>query len=552
MGFIKENKFRSFKTLSLIILSTSFTFLINIFISLQILSPFSLNLIQILVTILIYLIAFVNISITLKFMTYYFSNLLNKMELDLYDKINIGKLSNIENIERGKILTYLNNDIRNIWSFLTRSIQLSIRVIYLLGSLLIIAYFNVFVALIVGVIVFLQLLVIIPLNRYIGKKSLEAFVFEEKYSKFFEDGVNNRPLLVGNSSLKKYYLDRIYFWKNKEFSWMANPIFGLHTISNIAEGISIFFRIALYVIVLYSFTLNSKYSPTIVFLVFLILIFIIGISDDLRIYMYVYFLAKESLNRLDNFFNSIATENNEEFSENIASVWHTDFSLFFKSLSFSYNNRTDSTIFNNVNFKFASKYVYILEGVSGVGKSTVVDLICRFYLPIEGEIFISNKEVDISLNINQVNLDIWRENISWAPQDPLIVSGTLEENLAIGGNYSHLDLIHTVDSYDLNRLKEIIHENRLNTTLDISDLNLIEEIAIFRTINSGAKISLFDEPLSTHNSNKQLILIKNLCEIASSENKLIFVISHNEFVQKFTLPNLIHIKLEDNNLKLLN
>ena len=95
--------------------------------------------------------------------------------------------------------------------------------------------------------------------------------------------------------------------------------------------------------------------------------------------------------------------------------------------------------FKNVYFKYRNKYVLKdltltikpgervgIVGASGAGKTTLVNLLMRFYEPQKGCIIIDGQK------INEVRQDSLRENISFIPQEPTMFNRTLAENIAYG------------------------------------------------------------------------------------------------------------------------
>jgi ATP-binding cassette, subfamily B, multidrug efflux pump len=95
----------------------------------------------------------------------------------------------------------------------------------------------------------------------------------------------------------------------------------------------------------------------------------------------------------------------------------------FRNVNFSYG---DEKVLEDINFKVNPGQTIAVIGPTGAGKSTLVNLICRFYDCTKGEIFVDN------IDIKDINVRKLRESISVAMQDIFLFSDTIEGNIAYG------------------------------------------------------------------------------------------------------------------------
>ena len=96
----------------------------------------------------------------------------------------------------------------------------------------------------------------------------------------------------------------------------------------------------------------------------------------------------------------------------------------FKNVSFSY--KTGETILDNFNLKVKPGETIALVGETGSGKSTIVNLFCRFYEPTSGEILIDG------INYKDMPQNWIHENLGYVLQAPHLFSGTIKENIKYG------------------------------------------------------------------------------------------------------------------------
>lgn len=98
----------------------------------------------------------------------------------------------------------------------------------------------------------------------------------------------------------------------------------------------------------------------------------------------------------------------------------------FKDIHFKYPSRPDVPILNGLNLKASVGQTVALVGASGCGKSTTVQLIQRFYDPIEGEILIDGN------NIRELSIKWLRQHIGLVSQEPILFGTTIRENIQYG------------------------------------------------------------------------------------------------------------------------
>ncbi|MDD3802923.1 MAG: ABC transporter ATP-binding protein [bacterium] len=100
-------------------------------------------------------------------------------------------------------------------------------------------------------------------------------------------------------------------------------------------------------------------------------------------------------------------------------------SIIFKNVSFGYEEREDG-ILRNINFEVRRGERVVIIGPVGAGKSTILSLLTGILKPTRGGIFINGTSVE------EVEMSSFREKIGYVPQEPLLFSGTIRENIEFG------------------------------------------------------------------------------------------------------------------------
>jgi ATP-binding cassette, subfamily B, bacterial len=100
--------------------------------------------------------------------------------------------------------------------------------------------------------------------------------------------------------------------------------------------------------------------------------------------------------------------------------------IVYQKVAFSYPSRPDMEVLRDISFEVKSGEKIALVGYSGAGKSTIVQLLMRYYKLSGGQILVDGK------NINDYDLTDLRKNIAIVPQEVMLFGGTIYENIAYG------------------------------------------------------------------------------------------------------------------------
>jgi ABC-type multidrug transport system fused ATPase/permease subunit len=175
--------------------------------------------------------------------------------------------------------------------------------------------------------------------------------------------------------------------------------------------------------------------------------------------------------------------------------------LSFKNVGFSYQTRPDITVLKNISFEIASGKQTAIVGASGAGKSTIANLLLRFYEPSSGSISIDK--------INYLNfpLSSLRAEIAIVPQEVFLFGGTIYENISYGKSSATEKEIYSA-AKKANAL-EFIEKfpDKMETLVGDRGIQLSggqkQRIAIARAILKNPKILILDEATSSLDSESE-------------------------------------------------
>ena len=227
-------------------------------------------------------------------------------------------------------------------------------------------------------------------------------------------------------------------------------------------------------------------------------------------------------------------QQNEDNSGDIDSLILGD--IDFKNVSFSYN--TGGLIIDNISFSIAKNETIAIVGKSGSGKSTIANLIPRFYNHISGDILIDG------ISVNEYSLQHLRSSISIVNQSPSLFNDTIAKNIAYGD-----------DEIDVEKLKEsavqagcieFIESLPEGFESEIGDDGVLlsggqrQRLAIARAFYKDSPIIILDEATSSLDTESELIVQEALEKLIT--NRTTIVIAH----RLSTIENASRIIVLDN------
>ena len=196
--------------------------------------------------------------------------------------------------------------------------------------------------------------------------------------------------------------------------------------------------------------------------------------------------------------------------------------IVFDKVGFAYPTRQDVKVLDSINLHISQGEKVALVGHSGAGKSTITQLLLRFYAPTSGTIYMANRPVQ------SYNLKNYRANLGIVPQDVTLFGGTIKENIAYGKPDASIDEIREAASR-ANALDFIEgFPDQFNTVVGERGVKLSggqrQRVAIARTILKDPALLILDEATSALDAESESLVQQALDKLM--ENRTTIIIAH--------------------------
>ena len=199
--------------------------------------------------------------------------------------------------------------------------------------------------------------------------------------------------------------------------------------------------------------------------------------------------------------------------------------LQLKNITFSFGKRV---IFKKANLNIKKNNLILFHGKSGIGKTTLLDIIVGFYQPNEGNVLLNK------VDLGNYDIKTFRNKIGFVSQDQFIYNNSILKNISLDKKISKKDLEKALnDSACQDFIKKLPKE--INTIIGERGVSLSsgqkQRLSIARALLQNPDLLILDEPtVGLDNKNKEIILkkVKKL-----SRNMTVIIVSHDNYVFKY-------------------
>ena len=433
-----------------------------------------------------------------------------RIQMQVYDHIQSLPIRYFDNIPAGSVVSRITSDVNQIRTFFVSSfIQIMIITLKILFSYVVLFYvdyrFALFMLLLLPIMYFVlkiyNKLTIDSIKGYRRKFSESNGIINENYQNLEVIKAFNREK-ASIADWNKHNIERYVYWKklNQVDSLLLHNITGV-------------FRVILFIGIVYYYAYSNFNNNIFGVTLGMVYLFINYTTDiiyriaDFTMGISTYVRAVGAANNIQEILKlevekDIDMQETEDFRGNIE----------FKNLYFAYNE--DDYVLKDINLEIKENQTVAFVGHTGSGKSTIMNLVVKFYEPNKGVLKIGGKD------ISEYSRKYLRENIAIVLQDSFLFEGTLLENITTSGDkqLAKKALIQVGGEF-------ILENHSLESKVEVGGSNFStgekQLICLARALAKNPKILILDESTANIDSETEQSVGKAITELKQGRTTLI-------------------------------
>ncbi len=433
------------------------------------------------------------------------------MRRDIYSHLQNLPIKYFDQNQTGSIMSRIVNDLMDISELAHHGPEdLFISIVTIFGSFMFLSRINLELTL----IIFLILIILVVFAIAQRKKMQQAFLKTREKTSIINSNLQNsitgirvsKAFLTKDKELEKFEKSNVEFKKAREKAYKV--------MARYVSGVGFFTDMLDYSVLIFGglFTYYGR----------------INIGDLLAYFLYTKAFS-QPIKRLIAFveqyengmtgfyrFMEIIESEEEKNSDDSFDLKDVKGNIEFKDVTFKYE---DKIILDKLNLKIKSGKMIALVGPSGGGKTTICNLIPRFYDVLSGDILIDNK------SIYSLKLDSLRKNIGIVQQDVFLFTGTIKDNILIGNlNATDEELIEAAKKANIH---DAIMEfpDGYNTEVGERGVKLSggqkQRISIARIFLKNPRILILDEATSALDNITEYLIQNSLNELCKERTTIV-------------------------------
>ena len=433
-----------------------------------------------------------------------------RIQMQVYDHIQSLPIRYFDSIPAGSVVSRITSDVNQIRTFFVSSfIQIMIITLKILFSYVVLFYvdyrFALFMLLLLPIMYFVlkiyNKLTIDSIKGYRRKFSESNGIINENYQNLEVIKAFNREK-ASIADWNKHNIERYVYWKklNQVDSLLLHNITGI-------------FRVILFIGIVYYYAYSNFNNNIFGVTLGMVYLFINYTTDiiyriaDFTMGISTYVRAVGAANNIQEILKlevekDIDMQETEDFRGNIE----------FKNLYFAYNE--DDYVLKDINLEIKENQTVAFVGHTGSGKSTIMNLVVKFYEPNKGVLKIGGKD------ISEYSRKYLRENIAIVLQDSFLFEGTLLENITTSGDkqLAKKALIQVGGEF-------ILENHSLESKVEVGGSNFStgekQLICLARALAKNPKILILDESTANIDSETEQSVGKAITELKQGRTTLI-------------------------------
>lgn len=437
---------------------------------------------------------------------------------ELFDHIQSLPFSYFDSMNTGELMSRINEDVENIWKTISFGLRLFVEnIIYFILATSILFYLNWKLALACLIIIFPIAYIAIVFEKKVGKtyekisdqgaelnttaqeniagvRLVKAFAREKhEILKFLRMNKENYKLNMEQAGIVAKYLPQTEFLTNLAQVIMI-VLGGILIIRKDPSGLDIATLVAF-----------QGYMSMLIW--------------PMRHLGWLTNLLAQNSASAKKIFAILDTKSDIKNIENPVVPSEIKGHIVFDNVTFSYN---DQEVLKDINLDIKAGSTVAIMGTTGSGKTSLINLIGRYYDPTKGSVIIDG------VNVRELDLKTLRKNMSIVPQDTFLFSDTILENIRIGNKDASMEQVK--QACQMACAMEFIDdlEQGFDTIIGERGIGLSggqkQRLAIARALVRNGSIMILDDATSALDMETEYELLKNLNSL--DKKATTFIIAH--------------------------
>ncbi|WP_341266455.1 ABC transporter ATP-binding protein [Candidatus Phytoplasma fraxini] len=457
---------------------------------------------------------------------------IKNMRQDIYTKINKLPIKYFDQNTVGDVMNKMINNVDIISSGLQQTLAAVIYSFFHITMILVyMLYINLSLGFVISLMVPFSFIVIFIINKKARHIFIQRFDKTSEYNGFLQEKFNGQKEIILYNQQENVFRE---FQKiNQDLSKM---IFKSNFLSSLAIPIvnSFTYIILAIIVVLGHFLISpdphTANIPNLLKNLGFVAIqlgmfeaftqFIWRLGNPINDLSHFFVITQSTKTAFNKVFDFLHEDEETEFNKKDLSLHKVEGFVSFSNVSFGYFK--DKPILQNINLQINKHQKVAIVGSTGSGKTTLINLLTRFYEIDEGSITIDG------IDIRDLNKKYLRQILGLVLQDVWLFKGTILDNIKYGSedktDEEVIEIAKQTKIHDFIMFKDKGYQTVINEESDNLSQGEKQLITITRTLLRDPSILILDEATSTIDTQMEMICQKSIQKLC--ENKTSFVIAH--------------------------